>query len=298
MANSIDAAPIEGAGPSSLKDDLACLLQWYADVGVDEAVSDTPFIAFGPEPTSNLADFTPAGAPEPSRLAAASIPKERARAPKEKPLSQIVGTDVMSADEAVQLARHLAAKATTVEELRSAVEGFDGCQLKKGARQTVFADGAIHGDLLVIGEAPGRDEDKVGRPFVGRAGQLLDKMLGAIGRNRETDTLITNVVYWRPPGNRTPTNIEVAVCRPFVDRLIDLVEPKAIMLAGGAPTQALLDLSGIMRERGQWRTLTTASGRQVPALPMFHPAFLLRQPAQKRLAWRDMQALAEKLRDA
>ena len=149
--------------------------------------------------------------------------------------------------------------------------------------------------LLVIGEAPGKDEDLIGKPFVGRAGQLLDRMLAAIGRSRKENVLISNVIYWRPPGNRTPAQAEIAVCKPFVERLIDLTAPKAIMLAGGVPTQALLGASGIMRARGLWRDIDLPSGRSFPALPVFHPAFLLRQPAHKRLAWRDLQSLAARL---
>ncbi|MBY0423248.1 MAG: uracil-DNA glycosylase, partial [Parvularculaceae bacterium] len=170
-----------------------------------------------------------------------------------------------------------------------------GCPLKAGARTTVFADGVWGADLLVIGEAPGRDEDLAGRPFVGRAGQLLDRMLAAIGRRRAENALISNVVFWRPPGNRTPTQLEIAVCKPFVERLVELTKPKAVMLAGGVPTQALLLLPGITRARGQWRTLTTSSGYSVPALPIFHPAFLLRQPAQKRFAWADLLTLEHRL---
>jgi DNA polymerase len=161
----------------------------------------------------------------------------------------------------------------------------------------VFADGVPGADLLVIGEAPGRDEDRIGKPFVGRAGQLLDRMLAAIGRSRQSDTLISNVIFWRPPGNRTPTQVEIAICRPFVERLIELTAPKAVLLAGGAPLAALTGITGIMRARGVWRDIETASGARFPALPMFHPAFLLRQPASKRLAWSDLISLERKLRE-
>ena len=181
------------------------------------------------------------------------------------------------------------------EELANAVAAFDACPLKAGARNTVFADGVFGADLLVIGEAPGRDEDRIGKPFVGRAGQLLDKMLAAIDRSRETNTLITNVIFWRPPGNRTPTAVETAICRPFVDRLIELTAPKAIVLAGGAPLQAMLGVSGIMRARGTWREIKVPALDPIPALPIFHPAFLLRQPIQKRLAWADLQSLDARL---
>lgn len=247
------------------------LLRWYVDAGVDEAVAPTPIDRFAPRPAAIA---------------------------KQPPITVIAPTRQPSADEAIELARKAAAASSTFEELASAIAAFDGCPLKPGARNTVFADGVPGAPLLVVGEAPGRDEDAIGKPFVGRAGQLLDKMLAAIGRSRTRDVLISNVVYWRPPGNRAPTLAEIAICRPFVERLIELTRPKAVMLAGGVPTQALLGAAGIMRARGQWRPIALASGDRVDALPVFHPAFLLRQPAQKRLAWADLQTLARRLRDA
>jgi DNA polymerase len=203
----------------------------------------------------------------------------------------------MPADEAARDAERLARACASFDDLAAAVASFEGCPLKPGARSTVFTDGVPGARLLIIGEAPGRDEDRLGKPFVGRAGQLLDRMLAAIGRSRATDTLISNVVFWRPPGNREPTHVEVAICRPFVDRLIELTNPRAILLAGAAPTRALLGLNGIMRARGNWRDIETAGGAKIAALPMFHPAFLLRQPSQKRLAWSDLLALDARLRD-
>lgn len=253
------------------------LLRWYVDAGVDEAVAPTPvnqFERIAPDP----APQTPK--PQPARIAII--------APAAQP----------SADEAASLAAEIARQCATFEELKAAIEAFGGCPLKAGARSTCFADGVPASPLLVIGEAPGRDEDAIGKPFVGRAGQLLDRMLAAIGRSRASDTLISNVVYWRPPGNRAPTQSEIAICRPFVERLIELTAPKAVMLAGGVPTQALIGAAGIMRARGQWRDISLASGLRIPALPIFHPAFLLRQPAQKRLAWADLQTLAVRLREA
>lgn len=252
------------------------LLRWYADAGIDEAVGATPVDRFE------------TGTEKPSLAQRPVAPSVTVIAPAAQP----------SVDEAVSLAGRLAAACASHEDLAAAVGGFEGCPLKAGARNTVFADGIPGAPLLVIGEAPGRDEDAAGKPFVGRAGQLLDKMLAAIGRSRTTDTLITNVIYWRPPGNRAPTQAEIAVCRPFAERLIEITAPKAILLAGGAPTQALLGLSGIMRARGAWREINLASGARFAALPIFHPAFLLRQPAHKRLAWADLQTLAARLRDA
>lgn len=195
------------------------------------------------------------------------------------------------------LATRLSKECRTIEELERAVGEFQACPLRGGAKNTCFGDGIAGAELLVIGEAPGRDEDAVGRPFVGRAGKLLDKMLAGIGRSRTTNTFISNVVYWRPPGNRAPTLEEIAICRPFVDRLIEIAAPKAIMLAGGTSMQALTGVAGIMRMRGQWSAVETKSGVTCAAIPVFHPAFLLRQPAQKRLAWADLQALAGRLRE-
>lgn len=260
---------------------VRALLNWYADMGVADAVAPQPtnFFDWGPP--------KPADAPPPDGKALRAPSTPIAAPPAETP----------SSDEAIAAAKTAANACTDFAALDAALRAFDQCPLKAGAKNTVFTDGVFGSELLVIGEGPGRDEDIQGKPFVGRAGQLLDKMLAAIGRSRADNTMISNVVFWRPPGNRTPTAVETAICKPFVERLIELSEPKAIMLAGGAPMQALLGLTGIMRQRGQWRDLTTTGGVRVPAMPIFHPAFLLRQPANKRLAWRDLQALEKRLRD-
>ncbi|MFQ5562683.1 MAG: uracil-DNA glycosylase [Parvularculaceae bacterium] len=264
------------------------LLRWYAEMGVDEAVERAPadFFAW----TTPRAD---------DAQAAADGPVRSADAQPTRPSTRIFSSAdaAMPADEAAAEARAAARACDSFKALAEAVERFEGCPLKAGASKTVFADGTPASDLLVIGEAPGRDEDRIGKPFVGRAGQLLDRMLAVIGRSREKDVLISNVIFWRPPGNRTPTRVEIAVCRPFIDRLIEITAPKAVLLAGGAPTQALLGVSGIMRARGVWREIETASGARFPALPTFHPAFLLRQPGQKKLAWRDLLSLDARLRD-
>ncbi len=257
------------------------LVRWYFESGVDEAVATEP---------ANF--FSRRGSDEAGAVSKPAI----GRGPQPAaPIARIGPAEQIGTDEAIANARRIAAACATVEDLASAVAAFEGCPLKAGARTTVFADGVYGAPLLVIGEAPGKEEDKIGKPFVGRAGQLLDRMLAAIGRSRTRDTLISNVIYWRPPGNRTPTQAEIAVCKPFVERLIELTAPKAIMLAGGVSTQALLGAAGIMRARGLWREIGLSSGARVPALPVFHPAFLLRQPAQKRLAWRDLQSLAARL---
>lgn len=307
------------------------LLRWYAEMGVDEAVADAPRNAFaahesepfqldvaepmaarrgpsaGPDPSGQ--PDTPGArhevnrrddrAQRPARSAGRDdsfddLREGPARAAPARPTSVVAGGGP-STDEAVQLATRLAAGCSTIGELANAIAGFDGCPLKKGARSTVVYDGTLGVDLLVIGEAPGREEDQAGKPFVGRAGQLLDRMLAAIGRDRAKNTLISNVVYWRPPGNRTPTDDETMICKPFVDRFIALSQPKAIAIMGGVALKALTGQSGITRARGRWRNIEV-DGREIPALALFHPAFLLRRPENKRLAWADLQALDARLR--
>ena len=258
----------------------AALLRWHLDMGVDEAVQAAP---------TDFFEWT--GAPAmPARQAPAP------RAPAAKPQAPVV-QETSAVDEAAAKAVEIARACQDFDALQAAVAAFDDCPLKAGAQNTVFTDGVPSADLLVVGEAPGRDEDRIGRPFVGRAGQLLDRMLASIGRSRSENVLISNVIFWRPPGNRTPTQTEVLVCRPFVERLIELTKPKAILLAGGAPLQALLGVTGIMRARGAWREFETASGARFDALPTFHPAFLLRQPLSKRLAWADLMSLQSRLRE-
>ena len=184
-------------------------------------------------------------------------------------------------------AREAARRARSLEELRQGLEAFDGCPLKATAKNLCFFRGVPTARLMIIGEAPGRDEDIEGRPFVGKAGQLLDRMLAAIGLG-EAHVHITNVVYWRPPGNRVPTPEEVAICEPFVARQIALVAPDLIMTLGGVAAKAMLGVTdGILRVRGKWRKLGV-DGRDVPVMPTLHPAYLLRTPAAKRQAWRDL----------
>ena len=192
-------------------------------------------------------------------------------------------------------ARALAEGANDLEALRSAMAEFDGCALKRTATQLVFADGVPGSKVMFVGEAPGGDEDRIGRPFVGRAGQLLDRMLAAIGLDRRS-VYIANVVPWRPPGNRTPTLQETQACLPFIRRQIDLADPEILVCLGGSAVQTLLGVQGgITRVRGSWFDYERDSGPPIRALAMFHPAYLLRQPAQKRLAWADMRALAKAL---
>jgi DNA polymerase len=195
----------------------------------------------------------------------------------------------------IQDGRKIAAEAADLAALRAALESFDGCPLKATATQLVFARGNPEARVMVVGEAPGRDEDAEGKPFVGKAGQLLDRMLGAIGLD-ETSAYITNVVFWRPPGNRKPTDAEIEACRPFVERHIELVKPDLLVMAGGISTQTLLRTSsGIMSTRGRWMDYALPDGAKIPALPMYHPAFLLRRPQEKAKAWADLLSLKAKL---
>lgn len=188
--------------------------------------------------------------------------------------------------------------ASDMASLARAISDFEGCPLKQGCRSTVVFDGLVGAKIMVIGEGPGVDEDQAGKPFVGRAGQLLDRMLAAIGIARNDNALITNVNYWRPPRNRNPEPDELAVCRPFVERMIDLTAPKLIISAGAVPSQSLLDTTtGIMRLRGQEKAYRTPAGTAAPLFPMLHPAFLLRRPQEKSRAWRDLQAIETRARE-
>lgn len=255
---------------------LAALLRWYEEVGVDEAIDATPV------------DRTAMPPPAPSKAPPSPPPQEPAPSPGPRPGL----TDVAAGADA----RAIAQQCTTLAELETALRDFEGCPLKVTATQMVFADGNPEADLMIMGEAPGGDEDRIGKPFVGRAGQLLDRMLAAIGRNR-TSAYISNVVVWRPPGNRKPSNTEIAVMLPFAERHIALARPKVLVLAGGTAAAAILGTStGITRLRGQWFDHQVPGlAAPIPTLPTFHPAYLLRQPAHKRLAWRDLLALAERL---
>jgi uracil-DNA glycosylase len=197
-------------------------------------------------------------------------------------------------EEAIRSARSLAAASQNLEDLEKNMAAFEGCSLRSTARQLVFADGNPSARLMLVGEGPGADEDRIGKPFVGRAGQLLDKMLAAIGLGRD-DVYIANVVPWRPPGNRTPTAHELAVCRPFIERQIELVAPDILLCLGGPACQSLLHIKdGILKSRGRWFDYQ-AGNRTIPALATLHPAYLLRQPLQKKLAWQDCLALKRAL---
>jgi len=279
------------------RDELVAIVQWYAEMGVDVAVSEAPHDRFAEGAAEIAAQQARAAAaaerqaePQPQQRSGRIAPgMERPREPVRP-----AAAAPPAPDEAARTAGELAAAAHTLDDLRAALEGFDGCGLKRTASRLVFADGNPQARIMLVGEAPGADEDRQGLPFVGRAGQLLDRMLASIGMDR-TQVYIANVVPWRPPGNRTPSPQETAVCLPFMLRQIALVNPDILVCLGGSATQTLLGVKeGIMRARGRWQDFTVhAEGgdRTIKALATLHPAYLLRQPSHKRLAWKDLRLL-------
>lgn len=242
------------------------LLEWQFDMGAIDPIGDTPVDRYA------LPDANPWGR----------------RAKQAAPAAPVIAP----ADSPVETAQKAAQGAETLDALRAALAAFDGCELKKGARNLVFADGTTPARVMIVGEAPGREEDREGRPFVGQAGQFLDRMLAEVGLSRQSNVYITNVLPWRPPQNRTPTSEEIAMMLPFITRHIELIGPEVIVAMGNTSTQALLGKTGITRLRGQWAQV---SGR--PVLPMLHPAYLLRNPIAKHETWADLLALQARLRD-
>lgn len=214
--------------------------------------------------------------------------------PKTKPTKKASKAPIESLSP-IQEAELLVKDITSLDALKKAVHEFNGCDLKKTATSTVFSDGQSDASIMLIGEAPGADEDIQGKPFVGRSGQLLDRIFAEIGLSREKNTYISNILFWRPPGNRTPTRSEISICRPFVLKHIELVQPKVIILVGGTALKGLLQTSsGIMKMRGQF---TEFGPNNIPVLPIYHPAFLLRSPGQKRFVWKDMLLLKDKIKE-
>jgi DNA polymerase len=271
---------------------LAALLDWYVAMGIDEAIGETPRDSFAP-PLSRGAP------PRPAAIADAPIPAARPTPSITLPplAAPAAVRPIVPASNEIASARKLAEAATTLAELEAAIASFDGCALRKTATHTVFADGTPHAPVMVIGEAPGADEDRVGKPFVGRSGQLLDRMLAAIGLERARNVYISNILFWRPPGNRKPTEAEIALCLPFVWRHIALSAPRVVVLSGGTATSAMLGRAeGITKLRGKWFDLPVPGlDSPVPALTTYHPSFLLRTPARKSESWRDFLELQSKL---
>ena len=261
----------------------ALLLQ--IDAGADEAIAAAPIDRFAPK----REQAQPPPSPPAARAPAPAMP---VRVTRPAPPAALVAMDT-----ALGTARAAAAAAETLAELQSAVQAFEGCALKETATNTVFADGAEGAVTMFIGEAPGADEDRIGKPFVGVSGQLLDRMIAAIGLSRSLNAYITNILFWRPPGNREPSSQEIALCLPFVMRHIELVRPKALVFLGGPSAKTLLGRAeGITRLRGKWHEFRTQGMFErgeppIAAMAMFHPAYLLRTPGAKREAWRDLMAI-------
>ncbi|TYC62451.1 uracil-DNA glycosylase [Rhodobacterales bacterium] len=293
---------------------LESLLDFYLDSGVDcfldEEALDWPAqsalqararqeapVPAQPAVGGGHAGQVPPAARTPevaSGPASRSFPAQERSAPS-APTPPAQGQPAVIPDrEVIAAARDLAATAATLEDLKAGLESFDGCNLKLTAKKLVFADGNPSARVMLIGEAPGRDEDLQGKPFVGRSGQLLDRMLNAIGHDRSS-TYIANVVPWRPPGNRTPTPQETEICRPFITRQIELVNPDVLVFLGAASAKTLLGVQdGIRKMRGRWMTYSGA-GRDIAAIATYHPAYLLRSPLEKRLSWRDFLAIRQRL---
>jgi uracil-DNA glycosylase len=265
------------------------LLAFYLEAGIDCALAETP--------VNRLSDPDIALDPSvPNPLSQASSETRPARAPESMPAPAVAGLAAAtpSPDAAIASAREAARTAPSLEALRSLLENFDGCALRFTATRLVFADGNPSARVMFVGEAPGREEDIEGLPFVGRSGKLLDRMIAAIGLDRGK-AYIANVIPWRPPGNRTPTPQETQICLPFIRRQIELVDPDILVTLGNPSTQALLGTrEGIMKTRGRWFDYDTGT-RAIRALATFHPAYLLRSPSYKRMAWQDLRAIAKAL---
>jgi uracil-DNA glycosylase len=260
---------------------IAQLLAFYLEAGVDCALSE--------EPVNRLVD------PELAPVVSAPAPAPGV-APRAVPAPPMLGglAEPPAPDAVIASAREVARIAPTLEALRDLLEKFDGCALKSTATRLVFADGNPKARVMFVGEAPGRDEDIEGLPFVGRSGKLLDRMIAAIGLDR-SQAYIANVIPWRPPGNRTPTPQETQICLPFIQRQIELVNPDVLVTLGNPSTQTLIGTrEGIMRSRGKWFDYDTGT-RLIRALPTFHPAYLLRSPSYKRMSWQDLRAIAKVL---
>ncbi len=254
--------------------DIASLLHWYMESGVDESIGDEALDWFAISQTATQ------------------------KPTKQKPVASAQKTSPrVSTDQIAEEAEKLAASCNSLDALNDAINRFDSCRLKKTATHTVFSDGNSDSNIMLIGEAPGVDEDRQGKPFVGENGSLLDRMFKAIDLNRKKDFYLTNILPWRPPGNRKPTPEEIAICMPFIKRHMELFEPKLIILLGGISASNLLKSSlGITRLRGKW-TEFDLNGNKIPVRPLFHPAYLLRQPKAKGDTWKDLLEIKVKIEE-
>jgi len=280
-----DASNDSGAS----RDELLAALRWQIDAGADEAVADRPVDRFAAAAQKKQA----------TAETAAALPAAGGNARPPQPATPPAA--LAAQDDIAANARAAAESAADLEALRAALAAFDGCALKTTATNLVFGTGQTPAEVMLIGEAPGRDEDREGVPFVGVSGRLLDVMLGYLGLSRAENVYITNILPWRPPGNRQPTDAEIAACLPFLARHIALVAPRILVFLGGTAAKTLLGRSeGITRLRGQWFDYTSpalerAGLAPIPAMATLHPAYLLRQPAQKRAAWKDLLSVRQRL---
>lgn len=292
------------------RQELAAALRWQVEAGADEAILDAPVDRFAVKPrkpatmpvsqTENApAIGTPVETSVETGRAQANTPAPSAAVPETPPTPSPPRLE--PADAVNETARDLASRCNDLAALKTALAAFEGCALKTTATNLVFGTGAEQADIMLVGEAPGREEDREGIPFIGASGQLLDGMLGFLELGRDTNVYITNILPWRPPGNRQPTGAEIAACLPFLERHIALVAPKLLVFLGGTSAKTLLNRTeGITRLRGQWNeysspAIEAAGLAPIPAMATLHPAYLLRQPAQKRAAWLDLIAVREKL---
>ena len=270
---------------------IRALLEWYTLAGVDQAIDRAPRDRYreAADARAAAAEPPPTPAPEPA------VAREAAPAP---PPPVPPTASLLPPGDATWSAQEIAAACTSLDQLVAAVHAFEGCALKRTATNTVIGDGNPQAALMIVGEAPGAEEDRQGLPFVGPAGRLLDRMLAAIGLDRSA-VYITNMLPWRPPGNRSPTAEELAICQPFLERQIELIAPRILVLVGGIAAKALLNRKeGITRLRGQWFPFSTPHmGGTIQATATFHPAYLLRTPSAKREVWRDLLEIEDKMKN-
>lgn len=286
----------EQSGKILTPDEARTLLAFYVEAGVSDALSEEiqnryQLAGVGVASLAETRDVATPAAPAGSGTQRRAPLRETQPAPVRL---QAPATIPLEEHKAAETAREIAARCRTLDELREALATFEGCALRNTAKNLVFSDGNPNARVMLVGEAPGKDEDLQGLPFVGASGQLLDRMLASIGLDR-TSVYIANTLPWRPPGNRPPTAIEQTICMPFIERQIELSSAEILVLVGGVSAKQMLATNtGIMRLRGRWNNYK-AQSRELPALPILHPAYLLRQPAQKRLAWRDLLSLKARI---
>lgn len=269
--------------------DLTAALQWHIDAGCDECIDDAPINRF------ELIDVAPTMAAPQQTQAQPTVTSSASGSPGVSRGTKVDPRDVDN-NQQVRSAMMLSAQAKSIDELRQALDSFEGCILKKTATNLVLSDGPENAKLMLVGEAPGAEEDRQGLPFVGPSGQLMNAVLGSVGIARE-EVMFSNTVFWRPPGNRTPTAQEAAVCKPFIERLIEIVDPKILICVGAPSAHTLLgETQGISRLRGKWFSFQTPNlSHPIDAIALFHPAYLLRTPIKKRDVWNDIRMIKRKL---